>query len=253
MAGKPLWFRGVACSEYKLLPKIMRGPERPMGEVFEREARLLSRFRERSLPFWATGYPQTDWEHLFAMQHHGVSTRLLDWSENLFVAMFFAANSPSLAECPSIGAHVGVPCKPALWVFDPFGWNSNVPQLTDTDIGILTTVEEEITRWEPQTKTGDRMRKRAKMPVAIYGTHNSARIVAQRGTFTLSGEEWRCLADYCNDNDALAPCLGKLTFTEDRTKLVADLTKLGFTESMIFPDLVGLSIELDRTEGWLDK
>ena len=33
---------------------------------------------ERSLPFWAAGYPQGKWEHLFSMQHHGIPTRLLD-------------------------------------------------------------------------------------------------------------------------------------------------------------------------------
>src|SRR4051812_44352757 len=87
--GRFLWYRGVSCSKFKLLPKIMR-EGRTAEEVFEREHRLLTRFRQRSLAYWPAGYPQNEWEHLFAMQHYGMPTRLLDWSENLFVAAHFA-------------------------------------------------------------------------------------------------------------------------------------------------------------------
>ncbi|RST11126.1 FRG domain-containing protein [Streptomyces sp. WAC05374] len=248
--GRPLWYRGISCDRYPLFPKIMRGAERPMAEVFEREARLLARFRERSLPFWGAGYPQTDWEHLFAMQHHGISTRLLDWSENFFVSAFFAANSSPSQDPGHLASHGGEPCKPAIWVLDAYAWNSEVPQLADTGIGILTTVDEEISRWQPQTSSGERLRKRAKMPVAIYGTHNSARIVAQRGTFTLAGEDWRPFEAFCSDNPNLEKCLTKLVCVGDRVRFVGDLSKLGYTESMIYPDLIGLATELDRTEGW---
>jgi FRG domain len=93
-----LWFRGVANGTHSLLPKIMRD-HKTVEEVFERERRLLTRFRQRSMAYWPAGYPQNDWEHLFAMQHYGMPTRLLDWSENLFVAAHFA-----LAESSTVSA-----------------------------------------------------------------------------------------------------------------------------------------------------
>lgn len=59
---KPLiWYRGVSCDRHALAPKLLRGRERAASEVNEREARLLTRFRQRSLAYWPSGYPQTPW------------------------------------------------------------------------------------------------------------------------------------------------------------------------------------------------
>ncbi len=43
-----LWFRGVECDRHDLVPKLMRDG-RSSDEVFERERRLLTRFRQRSI------------------------------------------------------------------------------------------------------------------------------------------------------------------------------------------------------------
>lgn len=50
---------------------------------------ILNRFKHRSIPFQQRPL-NTDWEYLFFMQHFGVPTRLLDWSENSHVALYFA-------------------------------------------------------------------------------------------------------------------------------------------------------------------
>jgi hypothetical protein len=70
------WFRGLARGDHWLIPKIMRDGK-TVEQIFERERRLLTRFRQRSMAFWPAGYPQNDWEYLFAMQHVGFPTRLL--------------------------------------------------------------------------------------------------------------------------------------------------------------------------------
>ena len=43
-----LWFRGLNCKTHSLLPKLMRDSKFEQ-EVFEREKRLLTRFRQRSI------------------------------------------------------------------------------------------------------------------------------------------------------------------------------------------------------------
>ncbi|OBC02446.1 hypothetical protein A5784_16200 [Mycobacterium sp. 852013-50091_SCH5140682] len=237
---RPLWFRGQHSHKYHLVPKLLRGDPRPTDEIHQREARLLARFRERSLPFWPAGYPQQPWEHLFLMQHHGVPTRLLDWSENLLVAAYFAGLGPA----PDADA------KPTVWTLDPFAWNSKIPQLTDTGIGILTVADEEAQRWEPAISTGARLAKRAKYPVALYGVHNSPRIVAQRGTFTISGDICVGLDQLPNDDTPWSSYLRKYVFSGEANALMKELRFLGFTESMIFPDLSSLAKELTDLEGW---
>lgn len=231
-----LWFRGVDCSTHQLLPKIARDGREPI-DIFERETRLLTRFRQRSMAYWPSGYPQNDWEHLFAMQHYGMPTRLLDWSENLFVAAYFAlAGSPD-------HKHEG-DCIPVVWCVDPVAWNRATPVLSEygASIQVLTTADDELEPYRPATT-----RKRNKSPIAIFGAHNSDRIVAQRGTFFVWGNETKSLDHVAAE---LPATLWKLQLTGSRAELSRDLQRLGFGETMIFPELSYLAKELSRTEGW---
>lgn len=235
-AGSFFWFRGVNCSNYTLLPKIARDGKEP-NAIFEREARLLTRFRQRSMAYWPAGYPQDEWEHLFAMQHYGMPTRLLDWSENLFVAAHFA-----LSSVPS-HSHEG-DCIPVVWCVDPVEWNRSTPVLSEygTSIQVLTTADDELEPYRPAST-----RKRNKSPIAIFGAHNSERIVAQRGTFFVWGNEAKPLEDVAAD---LPATLWKLKLVASRNQLADHLQLLGFGETMVFPELSYLASELTRTEGW---
>ena len=58
----------------------------------EKESGIIDRFKERCIPHLDRQLVG-DWEYLFLMQHHGVLTRLLDWSENPFFALYFAIES----------------------------------------------------------------------------------------------------------------------------------------------------------------
>lgn len=234
-AGRFLWFRGLSRSSFTLTPSLMRNGK-TCDEVFEREGRLLTRFRQRSIAYWPGGYPQDDWEHLFAMQHYGIPTRLLDWSENLFVAAHFALSGPP----QNVDGDT-----PAVWCVDPIGWNRGTPGLSEYGeaIHVLTTVDDEAEQYKPLTK-----RRRGKSPVALFGTHNSKRIVAQRGTFMIWGNDPRSLEQFASD--MAATTLWKLNVTGLRADLAKDLLALGFGETMVFPEMTSLATELSRTETW---
>lgn len=86
-------FRGVANSDYKLIPSIARGTQEGVsGDVESIERNMLSEFKRLTLPILKS-CPSSDFEWLFLAQHYGLPTRLLDWTTNPMVALFFAVES----------------------------------------------------------------------------------------------------------------------------------------------------------------
>jgi hypothetical protein len=83
-------YRGVSSVKHKLIPKVGRKDVYKFRDEYEpHEQKLFRLFRERALPL--IGYnPTNDWEWLALAQHYGLATRLLDWTRNPLMALFFA-------------------------------------------------------------------------------------------------------------------------------------------------------------------
>lgn len=74
-----------------LLPKIARYNV-PNAEQIERE--MLEDFQRRSVHL-IDYHPGNSWDWLALAQHHGMATRLLDWTENPLIALWFSMTPQS--------------------------------------------------------------------------------------------------------------------------------------------------------------
>ena len=92
-AKNSLWYRGCGKSTHALLPTLFRHKTAKTKEALEQlERQLMVRFRQRSIPLHNRSLAD-EWDTLFFMQHYGVPTRLLDWTENPFIGFYFAVTS----------------------------------------------------------------------------------------------------------------------------------------------------------------
>jgi FRG domain len=104
-------FRGQS-QQWPLLPTLFRyKPIEAVGRLggFKGlEARILDLFKSRAYPFLSV-VPQTDLDWMVLAQHHGCPTRLLDWTGNPLVGLFFASENDDDDD--------GI-----LWSIMGFGW-----------------------------------------------------------------------------------------------------------------------------------
>src|ERR1700746_2920443 len=90
------WFRGVSNKDYALEPTLLRSND-PVLSTYNQnrdtllwlEGYMLSRFRAGGQRL-VEMIPKSHLDWVFLMQHHGLPTRLLDWSKNALTALYFA-------------------------------------------------------------------------------------------------------------------------------------------------------------------
>jgi type I restriction enzyme M protein len=85
-------FRGVSNCDYQLIPSLGR-----IGiseKIYVAEKILMGKFKESAIAY-IDRVPNNEFEWLALAQHHGLPTRLLDWTYNPLVALFFAVEKDS--------------------------------------------------------------------------------------------------------------------------------------------------------------
>lgn len=85
-ARTPIWFRGSTNRRHSLVPSLGRRPF-----MLERETALINAFKQNAIQF-VHDRPQSEWEWSFLARHHGVPTRLLDWTESPLIGLYFAVD-----------------------------------------------------------------------------------------------------------------------------------------------------------------
>lgn len=236
-----IWFRGTGNSNYTLSPSIHRHNQiTDSAQLFNIENKLITRFKERSVPY-LTHRLEDAWELLFLMQHYGMPTRLLDWTENPLIALFFALSS---ATKNSAGAYEN---NAAVWILSPAKWNRSVFKHNSYQGGAMSPTENMVSSYAP-AKEYQYMHEH---PVALLGIHNSPRIVAQRGSFCLFGKSLQPMEKIYADHSFEEDTLNKIIIPAEKiTEILNKLTWMGITDAVIYPDLEGLAKETKRLFGF---
>jgi hypothetical protein len=246
-SGGPLWYRGCPARSQELLPSLYRRREFPKAapvDLSQLEQQLVTRFRDRSLPYHNRDL-NDDLETLFFMQHYSIPTRLLDWTENPFVGLFFALRLAGY-ERNSRGG-VSYLNDAAVWVLDPSLWNKAALVRLSYTGGPLDSKHAALGSYKLIGDIGSL----SENPVALYGAHNSDRIVVQQGTFVIFGSNTTPMERLYRGGLGPDGSLTRVTISRGFIgRIRRSLLTHGFTEGSLFPDLEGLGRDLRRSLGF---
>lgn len=220
-----IWFRGHADAAWPLTPGAHRAPFDGFSEH-----RLRHDFLLRAQPFLGelAVAPRSDWDWYFLMQHYGVPTRLLDWTESALVALYFA-----LLPAGAAGAEPDA----CVWLLDPrrvntvlAGIGDFVPIYSDAQVApYLPRLWDESEAGLPQA------------PLAIDPPANSPRLAAQRGKFTVHGLDRAGLQGQRRLGDGLQRIRIP---ARHKPALRRQFLVTGVSEGTLFPGLGGVAADV---------
>lgn len=220
-SGEFLWWRGQARADWSVTPSLYHKCRA------ELETDMIVRFINRARPRYSRP-PETNdirsW--LLLMQHHGLPTRLLDWSESPLVALFFAVREGEHL------AHPGV-----LWALSPALLNKSQGK-SDRILGVSDSAV--LPLWEAavgRVTSGD-----TDKIFAIAADHFDVRHMVQSCECTIHGthKPLNLLPDAAN-------YLRRIEIpAEFKQSFLTYLAYMGITESYLFPDLDHLAKDVQR-------
>jgi len=252
-----LWFRGEPSISYStvLTPKAFRkygGPlneENLMKHVFLQAKSIEGNFkaaflREATSFLIRDGIQLNGWNEYYMMQHYGLSTRLLDWSENALIALFFAVENKN-------DTNDGV-----VWVLAPHTLNEFAIKIisglsvshiyTPTGRGNRTdlienrklNLDELHRRYLELDFVDDEEHKSIKYyPLAIYPPLLDNRMSLQKACFTIFGNEVNGLLSGAEKDNFLIPII---IDTQAKKQIKEELKYIGINYKSVYPDLNGI-------------
>jgi hypothetical protein len=218
-----IWYRGHSKKGWKLQPGYIR-----LTKTIP-ETSLLKNFKQNAA-FLLEQKPLNNFDWLFLMQHYGVPTRLLDWTESPLAALYFAVEDKK---------HRNV--DGALWILYPCELNKNANiEASDEQYYIPSFDDEELHSHSVETLS--REKKTKNLPIAAIATRNNPRIQAQLGVFTIHHRSDIPIENIGNKKHVLKYEIPK----DAKVQIYNELKVLGITKFQLFPELSSIGENLSE-------
>lgn len=263
-----IWFRGQANREWSIEPGVFRAGSKdaPINGFFYDEADLILHLRLRASEYLYTHPSALDW--LCLAQHYSMPTRLLDWTESILFALYFAVKddanigSEGILICLNAKKLNFCTCGEGL-IYDP----QSFAALIRSEMAIARSVKQlknrktirQVIALGRMTEIELDDLQKYSTPVAIFPYRTNPRMIYQQSVFTLHGGK-------CYDERSEIPPLEKMPHPrsleeisketdllklyvvpiECKPSIEDELFRLGIHEGTLFP-------EIDRQAAYLKK
>jgi len=223
-----VWFRGLPDDSFLQVPTFYR-----KGYNIEAEIYMMNLFKQNSHESLIQ-IPRSEWEWMFLMRHHNLPSRLLDWTENPLVGLYFAVRSE---EGKSTQDKDGVlwcllPSRLNQWAIDWPDNDDTLPMLTDSPDEYSRGENESISLYSPSKMTG--LPKGAtRIPAAGICARTNRRMQVQMGVFTIHHANKDPLEKIKDGSH-----IWRYRIPAGRkNSIFKDLRRIGITELTLFPSL----------------
>jgi hypothetical protein len=236
ISGQKLWYRGHSSTKFRLVPSVGRKHQYAGEKLIlsrDQEISLLHRFRRRAYPL--VGYAMTAGEAIFLARHHGLPTRLLDWTANALYALYFTCIE-----------HVeGRQRK------DGKVWAMLRRETEDLDPFDLANQQDEKSLFDSLSSCPN-LENPPHVIKMVHPFFNSPRILAQDGAFTIHSNPQHSIEGYKGKDFRKTDLdIEKLWWWTipggSKTAIIRELSGLGITHRMVYPDLDGIAKSLWET------
>ena len=221
-----VWYRGHSNVNHYLLATLLR-----YQNGLDKEKYLFDSFQKFSDRIFKRR--TSEWETLFEMQHYGVPTRLLDWTESFGVALFFATY---------YNRRHGFGTDAAIYLLSPQRLNEY------SRINHVYRIPEDEADFSYKGIYWRRTPFAASAPIAIEPIFINDRMLAQRGMFTVHHDDIKPL------ETEFPQAVQKVVIPSSLVDAALDFLKLtNINEYSVFPDLAGIAGYLKRESGLVPR
>ncbi|MEW6715080.1 MAG: FRG domain-containing protein [Nitrospirota bacterium] len=216
-----IWYRGHSKRDWKLQSGYAR-----LRKAIP-ETTLLKKFKQNAA-FLLEQKPDNSFDWLFLMQHYGVPTRLLDWTESPLAALYFAVEDEKYKNYDG-----------ALWLLFPSALNKNANiEAADEEFYIPSFDDSELISYSVETLSQEKKTKN--LPIAAIATRNNPRIQAQLGVFTIIHRDNTPIESIGNKKHAIKYEIPKSA----KVHICNELKVLGINKFQLFPELSSIGENL---------